>query len=818
MRRDTLLDFFESFSDSRKPFLLHDDGYATRAFSYRETAASARAFAARLQSLGCTAGDRVLFWSENRPEWIAAFWGCLLAGVVVVPVDYRASPALLERIARAAGAKLLLAGDEVPDPTGAALPTVLHFRDWDWHGRGVPAPVPVTRNHLAEILFTSGATAEPKGVLIEHRNILANIVPVEGEILKYRRWGRPFFPIRFLNLLPLSHLFGQAMSTFIPPVLEGVVVFLNGYAPARIVEQIRRRRVSVLVCVPKVLEVLREYVLHGAPEAALEPPEGSHWLARWWKYRHVHRLFGWKFWSFVVGAAPLDPELERFWSRMGYVVVQGYGLTETAPVVTLNHPFHARRGSVGKPIAGVEIRIADDGEILVRGENVTPGYLGGTPEGVFEGGWFHTGDIGFMDESGRVYVRGRKKEMIVTPEGLNVFPEDVERVLLALPGVRDAAVVGESRVHAVLVLAPGADPEAIVREANSRLEDHQRIRAYTLWTAGALPRTQGAQKLKRREILECIRRGALPTPSGNEGLASLLARYAPGRTIEPGTTIEELGISSLERVELLMALEKQFGVTVEESAYAQATTLADLERLVRQPAPAPPAPAIDFPSWNRSLAARLVRRINLPLWVLPLARVFARVRASGLEHLDAIEPPAIFALNHQSHLDIPALLLALPPKWRYRVAPAMSKEFFDAHFHPERHRLRDRVTNGLNYYLAALLFQAFPLPQREAGARDALRYAGELASEGLCIAIFPEGRITETGDIAPFQPGVALLASRLQLPVIPVRLEGLDRVLHRGSRMPVPGAVSVRFGKPLRVHGGDYAALARAVEQAVREL
>ncbi|MEJ7608144.1 MAG: lysophospholipid acyltransferase family protein [Bryobacteraceae bacterium] len=194
------------------------------------------------------------------------------------------------------------------------------------------------------------------------------------------------------------------------------------------------------------------------------------------------------------------------------------------------------------------------------------------------------------------------------------------------------------------------------------------------------------------------------------------------------------------------------------------------------------------------------------------------MRTEGLANLDGIEAPVIFACSHQSHLDVPALMLALPPKWRYRLAPAMSKEFFKAHFFPRQHAWHKRFTNSLNYYLSSLVFNAFPLPQREAGARQTMRYAGELASEGWCIVIFPEGRITGDGEIASFQPGVGMLASRLNIPVVPIRLEGLDRVLHRTWRMARPGRVLVKIGRPLVLTGDDYAALARRVELAVRSL
>ena len=417
------------------------------------------------------AGSAVAIWSENRPEWIAALWGALLEGVVVVPIDYRTSADFLSKVAGIVDAKAILVGDtvdveplgverriwklgEIFRPSASLSETVLRPPTSDLRPPTSdlrpatsdlrPSASAISGDTTAEIIFTSGATAEPKGVVLTHKNILANIVPIEREMAKYRKYTLPFRPIRFLNLLPLSHMFGQAMATFVPPMLPGVVVFTRSYAPDDIIKQIKSRRISVLVSVPKILEVLKDHVLRVAPEAAEPPPPGMHWSMRWWRYRRVHRMFGYKFWAMVVGAAPLDPELEAFWGRLGFVVVQGYGLTETAPIVTLNHPLHAKRGAVGKPIAGVEVKIAEDGEILVRGDNVTTGYFN-APEATrdaFTDGWFHTGDIGALDAEGRLLIKGRKKEMIVTPEGLNVFPEDVERALNEQPGVIDSAVVG----------------------------------------------------------------------------------------------------------------------------------------------------------------------------------------------------------------------------------------------------------------------------------------------------------------------------------------------------------------------------------------
>jgi long-chain acyl-CoA synthetase len=478
---------------------------------------------------------------------------------------------------------------------------------------------------------------------------------------------------------------------------------------------------------------------------------------------------------------------------------------------------------------GVEVKIASDGEILVRGENVTKGYFKAPDETAhaFEDGWFHTGDIGELAPDGQLFIRGRKKEMIVTPEGLNVFPEDVERVLNGIPGVRESAVVGlaiggEERVHAVLVVEPGTDPDAIVREANAKLDDHQKIRRAALWPVPELPRTEGTRKIKRAAIREWLRTGATPRAAGTgpDKLGELVAKYAGRADLSAGTTLDELGLSSLERVELMVALEDAFQTHIDEGAFSSVRDVGQLRTLVNQAAASEVrvTEPFDFPAWNRTLAARIVRRVNLPTWLLPLARVFAWIKVEGREHLASIRGPVIFACNHQSHLDTPVVLAALPVRWRYRTAVAMAKEFFKPHFFPAEHTRLEWFTNSLNYYLAALVFNAFPLPQREAGARQTLRYVGDLIEHGYSVLIFPEGHRTEAGEIDRFRPGIGMIASRLGVPVVPVRLEGLERVLHHRWRMARPGRVRVAFGAPLKLTGGDYEALARQVEEAVRQL
>ena len=268
MRRDTLIDFFRDLITIRGEFLVYDDGYKRRGHSYEEIGRAARGFAARLKAAGLNKDDKVVFWGENRPEWIACYWGCLISGIVVVPIDYRSSPDFVEKVCGIVDAKILLVGEDTrcrPEWSADTRCHLWRFADLDWHADGPMPDVVVSRDDVTQIIFTSGATAEPKGVVIRHRNVLANIVPVEREVMKYRHYARPFHPLRFLNLLPLSHMFGQSMATNVPPMVRGTVIFTRSFNPHDILRLINSHRISVLVCVPKILDVLREHATRAPP-------------------------------------------------------------------------------------------------------------------------------------------------------------------------------------------------------------------------------------------------------------------------------------------------------------------------------------------------------------------------------------------------------------------------------------------------------------------------------------------------------------------------------------------------------------------------
>lgn len=828
----TLHDFFDRYLCGTAAALVYDDGFRRWSCTSDQVRTSAQIFAARLRDAGVQTGDRVALWGENRPEWVIAFWGCILHGVAVVPVDVQSSPALAARLIAAGMVRGVLIGDAIQPADLPASVFTWRLADVALMPDAPPSPftrAAVTPDTVAEIVFTSGTTGDPKGIIITHRNIVANITAFEPAAAKYGPYLWPLRPLRFLGLLPLSHMFGQALTMFLPPLVRATAVFIKGYNPDEVVRQIRRQHITLVVTVPRMLEILRGRIEHLAPHCANPPAEPSV-LKRLWRFREAHRLFRWRFCGFVVGGAQLDAEIEDFWQRLGFAVIQGYGLTETAPIVTWNDPFRMKHGTVGKPLEGADVRIAPDGEVLVRGPIVTSGYFDPSAHAraIVDDGWLHTGDLGAFDDAGNLRIIGRKKDMIVAADGVKVFPEDVERVLNALPGVRESAVVahrvaGAEQVHAVFVLAAGADPAAIVRQANTELEGHQRIKEFSVWPDAALPRTEAIGKLKRYQIRQWVETGASrpaePGRQPTDRIEQLLLRYVKHDALASGATLDELGLTSLDRIELMTALEDQSGVALSEASIASMRTVGDLRQAVEAAeSEGQTAERISFPRWQRSRPARITRRVSQRTWILPLSRVFFRLTVEGLEHLGTLRGPVIFAANHQSHFDTPVVLAALPGDWRARIAVPALKEYFDAHFFPERHTFTDRLTNSLAYYLAALFFNAFPLPAREPGMRQTLGYIGDLVSDGFSILLFPEGERTDLGDIKPFQSGVGLIGSRLRLPVVPVRLEGVDRVLHRTWRWPRRGDVRVVFGRPMTLEGKDYAGLAAQVEHAVRSL
>jgi long-chain acyl-CoA synthetase len=840
MERQSIGAFLDDFlRHSSEPAYVQRRGYRVERWTYGEVARLAFQFARELDALGMAKGDRVLLWGENCAEWVATFFACALRGVIAVPMDDTASSDFAARVLAETDARLAVCSHQHRGQvSGAPSLGLEELRD---RVQGISAepcpPAPVDPSDPLEIIFTSGTTAAPKGVVISHANVLSNLAPLEAEIRNYLKYERWVHPVRFLNLLPLSHVFGQFLGLFLPPLMAGTVALQSALGPTEVIETIRRERISVLVAVPRTLQSLKEKVERDLEadcklerfRARFTSAKQQHFLRRWWTFRRIRRQFGWKFWAFISGGAALDSDTEEFWGRLGYAVIQGYGLTETTSLISVNHPFRIGKGSIGKVLPGREIKLAEDGEILVRGGSVAFGYWQNhhLARVAVEEGWYHTGDVGALDEQGNLYFKGRKKNVLVTPAGMNVYPEDLEAALRTQPEVRDCVVIGlesggNAEPCAVLILRDGNSADSVVKRTNESLAEYQRMRHWFVWPESDFPRTSTG-KPKISVIADIVRaqRDARPaTLDGASPLAELVSKIS-GRAVtglRPEADLEnDLQLSSLERVELMSALEDRYQVDLKEASYSAAHTVGELEKMLA--ARGAGRAQYHYPRWTLSTPVRWLRTSAYYLLVLPAIRLLGWPRIEGREHLDGVDGPLLVISNHIDDIDVGFVQTALPPHFRHFLATATGGEALEALRTPPPNRgCLPSLYDRLQWTLGVALLNLFPLP-REAAFLKSFSYAGECIDRGYSVLVFPEGHHTTDGKLRTFRAGIGLLATRLNVPVLPMRIDGLFEVKQAGKRFAPPGKIRVRIGVPIRFEStADPQWIARELQSRVAEL
>ena len=837
---ESLLNFLRNYAAHGEEIAVRQRrGYRAESWTYGQIAEGANRLARELEARGIGKGDAVLLWGDNSAEWITVFLGCLLCGAVIVPIDHASSKEFAGRVSREVNAKLLFCTSaendcaNIPSIPLESLSAVTARHD----SSPYPSP-PLSRQDPLEIIFTSGTTAEPRGVVISHGNVLANIEPLQTEIQKYLRYEKFVHPLRFLNLLPLSHVFGQMLGVFIPSLLAGTVVFIDSVRPAEFMDTIRRERVSVVVAVPRFIESLRREVERQEERAGkierfrknFDRAEKEHFLRRWWRFWGIHARLGWKFWAFISGGAALPQDAEKFWNRLGYAVIQGYGMTETTSLISLNHPFHSTQGSIGKVFPGMEVRVDENGEILVRGENLATAYRqNGQMLSVAEAdGWFRTGDIAAKDENGGLYFKGRRKNVIVTPAGMNVYPEDLEKALRAQPGLRDCVVVGLERDGnaepcAVLLLNGNAgNPAAVIEGANQTLAEYQKMRDWFLWPEPDFPRTPTQKPIlpRIRDLVQNAKSAATENTPASDSLAGLIARIT-GRPVQLGSgdaNLEtDLHLTSLDRVELMSALEERHQVDLSEAQFQDVSTVAQLEKLLVQGSSAPIQHV--YPTWPQHWLINAFRLTVYYLLAWPATYLLAAPRIRGRDNLRGLEGPVLVISNHVTYLDIAWILPALPARFRNRLATAMRGERLAEMRRPsDSLGLFERFMERLRYFLALSLFNVFPLPQYSGFLRS-FGFAGDLADRGWNVLVFPEGKTSEDGNMTPFRAGIGLLAKQLNLPVVPIYLHGLFDLKQKEQILTRPGHVHATIGAPVRLAPHqDAEEIKRELERRVREL
>ena len=803
-------------------------GYRTHTYTYRQTYDLARKVAVFLEKQGVGKNAAVLVCASNSPYWTALFWACMLRGSWIVPLNTQSTQEVIEKIAQQTGARILFHHQFFKiDMPGH----IKKFR-LEWLAELVESgdpndchEEPVDENDIVEIMYTSGTTGDPKGVVLTHKNIMSNLLGLQYVIPLRTRADR------MLSILPLSHIFEQTIGFLLPFAYASHIIYAHSHGAIR--ELLKEYKITKLIAVPEFLHIFMSRIEERVAERGkterfekllnLSAKIGNKYIAKllFWP---LHRSFGGKLKLIASGGAPLDPDLERKWRTVGMYVLQGYGLTETSPVVTCNTFKHNRLGSVGKVLRGVDVRITDQGEIEIKGPNVFQGYYKNpekTKATFTNDGWFKTGDMGEFDKDGFLFLKGRKKYMILGPGGQNVFPEDVESALNKISGVKDSCVIGLERgkgmpqVHAVLLLeipeeGEKANPEKVVTKANDKLAAYQQVGGWTVWEGDDFPRT-ATKKIKKEEVKKVILQKRKPSEGPEEKSTKLTRILAAVTGLDVGyihsTTrvIRELNLDSLMRVELIARIEEDYGVLVDETRIEADTTVEQLEEMIKTQKPIKDGRKLK--KWPRSWWALMLRTIFQQVLFL-FSRIVVRLRVEGREHLKGIKGPIVFMSNHLSYADPVVVAMALPARVRYRMAFAAAHDMLYEEY------------KGFAL-IGEFMLNAFSFPRKEhENIKVGLDSMGRLLDKNFHIIIYPEGKISEDGDLLPFKKGAGLVGIEMGVPVVPIKIVGTNIVLPYGKLMPKKRAtVTVKFGKPLIFKKSDsYNDATKRLEAAMKEL
>lgn len=801
---DILIDGAKKYSNRRA--LSQKIGFRTTHLTYKELYDKARSMALLLQAHGIKRGDKVLILAPNSPWWIVSYWGTLLAGAVIVPFTTQSTPDLIDKILAQTESRVFITWSRLmyEHPTHVQKIQIEYLPEMlDTYNPDTFVVERCDEQALVEIMYTSGTTGDPKGVMLTNYNIMSNLeaihraIQLEGE------------KERLLSVLPLSHIFEQVIGMLLPLSLGCHIVY--AHSPIAIVSLMNEYKITKMAAVPEFLSLVYTR-LHFAMEkaglgkifdAALSLCErvDQRWFSRivFWP---VLRKLGGKLDTIASAGAPLDPQLERTWLSLGVYILQGYGLTETSPCVTTNTFEDHRYFSVGKPLYNVQVRIADDGEVQVKGPSVFQGYYKNpekTAEAFTQDGWFKTGDIGEFDADGFLFLKGRKKYMILSAGGQNVFPEDIETALNNIKGVKDSCVLGIAgkggggeSIHAVVLLDEASlSAKEIMVQANRKLASYQQIVSISVWPDVDFPRS-ATRKVRKEEVRKYLTAQEKQTSSKTAAAATklykLLASVAHidvSEIHDNSLLVRDLKLDSLMRVELVGRIELEFNKAIDEAAITTETRVADLEKLIDKSS----SSRVDtFSTWPLSWWARLLRPVIQTLFFI-YVRLFMRVELHGLAHLKDIKEPVIFMPNHVSYWDSLLLAYALPFKFRSRISYAGAEDF---------------VFNTWWWavWMLQLGFNVFRLPRTEGGSiRVGLDNIGRMLDEGYHVVLFPEGRVSLLGDLQEFKGGAGLLATAMHTKVVPVYIDGIRKLL-AGPYNLVPkkrGVVRVILGQPMQI-------------------
>jgi long-chain acyl-CoA synthetase len=846
--------------------------------TYAEVRRMAESVGRWLQENGVARGATCGILAGNSPRWTAAYLGILAAGAVAVPFDTAFSRAQVATILRDSGAVVLLADARLLPLAQRAVeglnvrlvclepgpPELPSFDAMQAAGPGHFRSVPVADEELAAILYTSGTTSDPKGVMLSHANIAAEADSVFRTV--------DVLPTdSILGVLPLFHALAQMANLLLPLLAGARIVYLESLNTTELVRALRERRITIFACVPQFFYLIHERIMKqvsergAAARAAFRLLMALSRLARalGWKgagklfFRKVHEAVAPGLRFFVVGGSRFDPAVGRDLHALGLEILQAYGLTETSGAATVTPLEHNVMGSIGRPLPGVEIKILDAqasgegpaaGEIAIRGGIVMQGYFkrADATAAVLRGGWLSTGDLGYVDARGDLYITGRKKEIIVLSSGKNIYPEEIEEHYLKSQWIKELCVVGlesrpgepvSERLHAVIV--PNLELLKQKKIVNTRevirfdldsisatLPSTKRILSYEIWQED-LPRTT-TRKVKRFEVLQRVLAaqaaagGAtveeqhpartlseedqawLAEPEVARALAAIRRACKKEGEIHPADNLElDLGLDSMERVELLVELERELDSHLPDTVVSEVYTVRELVDAVRSAGGtsaeleqkralrARGASGWDTVFQTESSDPEVLEVVSKPRRLVPFlwyfwgrfVDIFARdvfqLRVTGLEKIPA-DGPFIISPNHQSFLDAPVVMSQLPWRLYKKVFYVGTSEIFGS-------GVMRRIAHSLR--LIPVDPDANLVPAMRAGAYGLKR--------GQILVLYPEGERSIDGIPKTFKKGAAILATHLKVPILPVALEGFHEAWPRDHFFQRFAPLRIAIGDPI---------------------
>jgi long-chain acyl-CoA synthetase len=808
-------------------------------------------------------GSRCAILAANSPQWVATYMGIVGAGAVAVPFDTALKTEQVHTLLRDSGAEVLFTDDKflaIAETASAELGVRIQHLGAAVAGNSSGAefaPLDVSPDDIAAILYSSGTTGDPKGVMLTHANLHAET----DAILKVFDIGPAD---SMLGILPLFHALAQVVNLLLPLAAGTRIVFLDSLNTTELLKALPT--INIFVCVPQFFYLIHERI---QKEVKAKGPTAERAFRLMLKlsaagrklglnpgkifFKPIHKLIGPNMRYLATGGSKFDAQIGRDFEAMGFTMLQGYGLTETTGAATYTPPASVDIGTVGRPLPGVEVKIipsaraeddgtpADAGEICIRGPIVMKGYWNrpdATADAIRDG-WLHTGDLGFKDARGNITITGRAKEVIVLSNGKNIYPEEIEKHYQKSPLIKEICVLGlqskpgepfSERLHGVIV--PNFEELKARKVVNTRevirfdvenlstqLPSTKRILSYEIWQE-ELPRTT-TRKLKRFEIERLVRERSravnegddiatrklsvddemwLSEPDVQRALNVIREAAKAKKDIHPADNLElDLGLDSMERVELLVALERELGSHVEDSIVSEVYTARELVDAVRNAkghagqraaAPAwdavlqadPDDPAVLSATEPHTLATRFwytaTRIANM------VAKDAFKLRVEGAENLPE-SGPFILAPNHQSFLDPPVLMGTLP--WRT----------FKDLFYVGTSEIFGEGRNS-NSFLRAMGRSLKLIPvDPDANLVPAMRAGAFGLRRGKVLVLYPEGERSIDGVPRAFKKGGAILSAHLNVPIVPVALDGFHEAWPRGKKFQKVTRVRIRFGEPV---------------------